>query len=99
MSFRSFHPRSALIPCRQGIAQGHHCWRVQYHFGREVHHPEWYVLISSSYVERTALTLGAILRGDLRRSTAGQHVVISMGRYCNIGEGSIIRPPGKMYKG
>lgn len=22
-----------------------------------------------------------------------------MGRYCNIGEGSIIRPPGKMYKG
>lgn len=45
------------------------------------------------------LTSGAILRGDLRRSTAGQHVVISMGRYCNIGEGSIIRPPGKMYKG
>ncbi|KAK4684226.1 dynactin 5, partial [Tremellales sp. Uapishka_1] len=44
-------------------------------------------------------TPGAILRGDLRRSAAGQHVVISMGRYCVIGEGSIIRPPGKIYKG
>jgi dynactin-5 len=43
--------------------------------------------------------LGAVLRGDLRRSTAGQHVVISMGRYCSIGEGTIIRPPGKIYKG
>jgi len=42
---------------------------------------------------------GAILRGDLRRSTAGQHVVISMGRYCSVGEGAIIRPPGKIYKG
>lgn len=42
---------------------------------------------------------GAILRGDLRRSTAGQHVVISMGRYCSVGERAIIRPPGKIYKG
>mgnify|MGYP007001961529 CR=1 FL=1 len=39
------------------------------------------------------------MRGDLRRSAAGEHVVISMGRYCNIGENSIIRPPGKMYRG
>jgi len=42
---------------------------------------------------------GAILRGDLRRSTAGQHVVISMGRYCVVGEGAIVRPPGKLNKG
>ncbi|WWC89217.1 uncharacterized protein L201_004135 [Kwoniella dendrophila CBS 6074] len=40
-----------------------------------------------------------ILRGDLRRSTAGQHVVLSIGRYCLIGENSIIRPPGKLHKG
>ncbi|CAD6572151.1 MAG: hypothetical protein TREMPRED_000463 [Tremellales sp. Tagirdzhanova-0007] len=48
---------------------------------------------------KTIVQTGAILRGDLRRSTAGQHVVISMGRYCSIGEGAIIRPPGKIYKG
>lgn len=42
---------------------------------------------------------GAIVRGDLRRSAAGQHVVVSMGRYCLIGEGSVLRPPGKIYKG
>ncbi|WWD17222.1 hypothetical protein CI109_101660 [Kwoniella shandongensis] len=48
---------------------------------------------------KSIIQTGSILRGDLRRSTAGQHVVISMGRYCLIGEGAIIRPPGKMYKG
>ncbi|WWC62063.1 uncharacterized protein I303_104652 [Kwoniella dejecticola CBS 10117] len=48
---------------------------------------------------KSIIQTGSILRGDLRRSTAGQHVVISMGRYCLIGEGSIIRPPGKLYKG
>jgi dynactin-5 len=42
---------------------------------------------------------GAILRGDLQRAQAGHHVVISMGRYCLVGEGTVIRPPGKMYKG
>lgn len=42
--------------------------------------------------------LGAILRGDLRRSTAGQHVVISMGRYCLVDQNTVIRPPGKIYK-
>jgi acetyltransferase-like isoleucine patch superfamily enzyme len=42
---------------------------------------------------------GAILRGDLRRTSPGQHVVISIGRYCLVGEGSVVRPPGKCYKG
>lgn len=45
------------------------------------------------------LTLGAIVRGDLRRSQTGSYVVISMGRYCLIGEGAVLRPPGKIYKG
>ncbi|KAK1924298.1 trimeric LpxA-like protein [Papiliotrema laurentii] len=48
---------------------------------------------------KSIIQKGAIMRGDLRRSAAGEHVVISMGRYCNIGENSIIRPPGKMYRG
>ncbi|WVW84017.1 hypothetical protein I302_106044 [Kwoniella bestiolae CBS 10118] len=48
---------------------------------------------------KSIIQTGSILRGDLRRSTAGQHVVITMGRYCLIGEGAIVRPPGKMYKG
>ena len=26
-------------------------------------------------------------------------MVISMGRYCSVGEGAVIRPPGKIYKG
>jgi len=60
-----------------------------------VHHTSSAWSKSISYV----LDLGAILRGDLRRATAGQHVVISMGRYCSVGEGAIIRPPGKVYKG
>ncbi|RSH86742.1 uncharacterized protein EHS24_005013 [Apiotrichum porosum] len=41
----------------------------------------------------------AVIRGDLRRSAPGQHVVISMGRYCLVGEGAVLRPPGKIYKG
>ncbi|ORX35807.1 trimeric LpxA-like protein [Kockovaella imperatae] len=48
---------------------------------------------------KSIIQSGAVLRGDLRRYTAGQHVVISMGRYCNISEGVVIRPPGKIYKG
>ncbi|KAL7421624.1 hypothetical protein Q5752_003393 [Cryptotrichosporon argae] len=52
------------------------------------------VLGGKSIIQR-----GAVIRGDLRRSAAGQHVVISMGRYCIIGEDAVLRPPGKMYKG
>ncbi|RXK37058.1 dynactin 5 [Tremella mesenterica] len=42
---------------------------------------------------------GAILRGDLRRTIPGQHIAITMGRYCVIGENTIIRPPSRFYKG
>lgn len=47
------------------------------------------------------LTPGAILRGDLRRSTPNNahHVVLSLGKYCLVGEGAVLRPPGKIYKG
>ncbi|GFZ43856.1 hypothetical protein JCM24511_01576 [Saitozyma sp. JCM 24511] len=48
---------------------------------------------------KSVIQTGAILRGDLQRAQAGHHVVISMGRYCLVGEGAVIRPPGKMYKG
>ncbi|RSH87281.1 hypothetical protein EHS25_003190 [Saitozyma podzolica] len=48
---------------------------------------------------KSVIQTGAILRGDLQRAQAGHHVVISMGRYCLVGEGTVIRPPGKMYKG
>ncbi|ODN82006.1 hypothetical protein L202_02333 [Cryptococcus amylolentus CBS 6039] len=48
---------------------------------------------------KSIIQTSAILRGDLRRSTAGQHVVITVGRYCLIGEGAVIRPPGKIYEG
>ncbi|BEI86612.1 hypothetical protein CcaverHIS002_0608990 [Cutaneotrichosporon cavernicola] len=41
----------------------------------------------------------AIVRGDLRRNQTGSYVVISMGRYCLLGDGAILRPPGKIYKG
>ncbi|GMK57882.1 hypothetical protein CspeluHIS016_0407160 [Cutaneotrichosporon spelunceum] len=41
----------------------------------------------------------AIVRGDLRRNQTGSYVVISMGRYCLLGERAILRPPGKIYKG
>ncbi|WVQ79953.1 hypothetical protein IAT38_002054 [Cryptococcus sp. DSM 104549] len=48
---------------------------------------------------KSVIQTGSILRGDLRRAAAGQHVVISVGRYCLVGEGSVVRPPGKMYRG
>jgi len=48
---------------------------------------------------KSIIQAGAILRGDLRRSTVGQHVVISMGKFCLVGENAIIRPPGKLNKG
>ncbi|KAL7413490.1 dynactin, subunit p25 [Mrakia frigida] len=50
---------------------------------------------------KTIIQPGSIIRGDLRRSGAGSKpsVVISLGRYCLIGEGCVIRPPGKCYRG
>ncbi|KAI9639714.1 trimeric LpxA-like protein [Dioszegia hungarica] len=48
---------------------------------------------------KSIIQTGAILRGDLRRNAPGQHPVITMGRYCTVGENAVLRPPGKMYKG
>ena len=40
---------------------------------------------------KTIISNGAIIRGDLRRTGTGHTVVISLGRYCLIGEGCIMR--------
>ena len=42
---------------------------------------------------------GCILRGDLRRVIPGAQIAITMGRYCSIGDGTVLRPPAKFYKG
>ncbi|EIW80314.1 dynactin subunit p25 [Coniophora puteana RWD-64-598 SS2] len=48
---------------------------------------------------KTIISAACIIRGDLRRTGPGHTVVIAMGRYCVVGEGCIIRPPYKTYKG
>nr|GAT56216.1 predicted protein [Mycena chlorophos] len=48
---------------------------------------------------KTIISSGAIIRGDLRRTGAGHAVVISLGRYCLVGEGCVMRPPYKTYRG
>lgn len=52
---------------------------------------------------RTIISHGVIMRGDLRRAGAttstGSVVVVAVGKYCEFGEGSVIRPGCKMYKG
>ncbi|KAI9568872.1 trimeric LpxA-like protein [Boletus coccyginus] len=61
---------------------------------------------------KTIISSGAIIRGDLRRTGPGHAVVISLGRYCLVGDGCIIRfvdvpfypmssarPPYKTYRG
>jgi carbonic anhydrase/acetyltransferase-like protein (isoleucine patch superfamily) len=40
---------------------------------------------------KTIISSGAIIRGDLRRTGTGSAVVISLGRYCLISEGCIMR--------
>ena len=40
---------------------------------------------------KTIISNGAIIRGDLRRTGSGHTVVISLGRYCLIGEGCVMR--------
>ncbi|KZW00581.1 dynactin, subunit p25 [Exidia glandulosa HHB12029] len=47
---------------------------------------------------KTIISSGAIIRGDLRRTGPGHAVVISLGRYCVVGEGCVIRPPYKLYR-
>ena len=44
---------------------------------------------------KTIISNGAIIRGDLRRTGSGHTVVISLGRYCLIGEGCIMRYVGR----
>lgn len=41
----------------------------------------------------------SILRGDLRRVGSGAVVALALGKYSMIGEGCVIRPPYKTYKG
>ncbi|KAK7472422.1 hypothetical protein VKT23_000536 [Stygiomarasmius scandens] len=48
---------------------------------------------------KTIISSGAIIRGDLRQSRPGHAVVISLGRYCLVGEGCVMRPPYKTYRG
>lgn len=43
---------------------------------------------------KTIISSGAIIRGDLRRMDPGHAVVISLGRYCLIGEGCVVRCEG-----
>lgn len=48
---------------------------------------------------KTIISSQAIIRGDLRRTGPGHAVVISIGRYCLVSEGCILRPPYKTYRG
>ncbi|KAG8843372.1 hypothetical protein FRB91_003398 [Serendipita sp. 411] len=48
---------------------------------------------------KTIISSSAIIRGDLRRTGPGHAVVISLGRYCLVGEGCVMRPPYKTYRG
>ncbi|KAF8891843.1 trimeric LpxA-like protein [Infundibulicybe gibba] len=40
---------------------------------------------------KTIIAANAIIRGDLRRTGTGHAVVISLGRYCLVGEGCVMR--------
>lgn len=40
---------------------------------------------------KTIISSGAIIRGDLRRTNPGHAVVISLGRYCVVGENCVMR--------
>lgn len=40
---------------------------------------------------KTIISSGAIIRGDLKRTGPGHAVVISLGRYCLVGEGCVMR--------
>lgn len=48
---------------------------------------------------KTILEAGVILRGDLRRAGSGAAVVLALGKYCRIGQGCVVRPSYKTYKG
>ncbi len=40
---------------------------------------------------KTIISNGAIIRGDLKRAGPGHAVVVSLGRYCLVGEGCVMR--------
>lgn len=48
---------------------------------------------------KTILEAGVILRGDLRRAGSGAAVVLALGKYCRLGQGCVVRPSYKTYKG
>lgn len=48
---------------------------------------------------KTIIQTGAVIRGDLRRAGTGHAMVVAIGKYCLLGEGCVIRPPYKTYKG
>ncbi|BGP18700.1 hypothetical protein JCM10213_006263 [Rhodosporidiobolus nylandii] len=51
---------------------------------------------------KSILHAHCIIRGDLRRagaSAGGGTVVVAMGKYCRVGEGAVLRPCYKTYKG
>lgn len=47
---------------------------------------------------KTIISSNAIIRGDLRRTGPGHAVVISLGRYCLIGEGCVMRSVRTSYE-
>ncbi|KAJ3089701.1 hypothetical protein HK102_005715 [Quaeritorhiza haematococci] len=48
---------------------------------------------------KTVIQTDCVVRGDLRRTGGGHAVVVAIGRYCLLGQRSVIRPPYKTYKG
>lgn len=49
---------------------------------------------------KTIIQHNVVVRGDLRRAGgSGPAVVIAVGKYCVMGEGCVVRPPYKTYKG
>ncbi|KAJ2959783.1 hypothetical protein NQZ79_g4755 [Umbelopsis isabellina] len=56
-------------------------------------------IILGGKVVQTIIQTGCVIRGDLRRTGGGHTVVVAIGRFCLLSQGSIIRPPYKTYKG
>ncbi|TPX30736.1 hypothetical protein SmJEL517_g05782 [Synchytrium microbalum] len=48
---------------------------------------------------KTIIQDNCVVRGDLRRTGGGHSVVVSIGRYCLLGQRCIVRPPYRTYKG
>lgn len=78
----------------------------EHHSGREGNKNEredalWLTRASTAanYFEQTIIQTGCVIRGDLRRTGGGHTVVVAIGRFCLLSQGSIIRPPYKTYKG